>query len=177
MKFKVLLFIPFIILSHLAFGQSNKILVPKQQHNYVKIYQPVGDYFFGPDTKLLKEGKWYDRWIPNDHCFVKGEDGFWHIFGITHPYTNPELGNIHQGEYASFHAISSVKHFKKSVKKHHYKDLKKILTPKERPGEIEANHAPYIVKKEDLYYMVYGHSPMRLATSPDLYNWTPKGSL
>lgn len=177
MRIKILLLLQLVLSTQLAIGQANRVLVPEQANNYVKIYHPAGDYFFGPDTKLLKEGEWYERWIPNDHCFVKGKDGLWHIFGITHPYTDPKLGNIHQGEYASFHAISSVKNFKESIEEHHYKDLAKILTPKERPGEIPANHAPYIVEKEGLYYMVYGHSPIRLATSPDLFNWTPRGTL
>lgn len=156
---------------------EEKLLIPKQANEYVEIYKPAGDYFFGPDTKELKEGEWYDEWIPNDHTFVKAKDGKWHIFGITHPYVDPKLGGIHQGEYASFHAISSVTNFQESAKEHHYSDLPKILPPKERPGEIPANHAPYIIKKDGLYQMVYGHSPIRLATSPDLYNWTPKGSL
>lgn len=163
--------------SQLSVAQTYKVLVPKQENKYVKIYQPDGDYFFGPDTKELKEGSWYKKWVPNDHTFIKGEDGSWHIFGITHPYTDPKKGNIHQGEFASFHAISSVKNFKKSIEKNHYKDLAKILPPSERPGEITANHAPYIVKKEGLYYMVYGHSPIRLATSSDLFKWTPRGTL
>jgi len=156
---------------------SKKVLIPVQSNKFIEVYQPDGDVFFGPDTKELKEGEFYERWIPNDHTFVKAEDGKWHIFGITHPYTDPELGNIHQGEHASFHAVSSNTNFKETVTVDHYSDLPKILTPKDRPGEITANHAPYIVKKDDLYYMVYGHSPMRLATSPDLYKWTPKGEL
>ena len=177
MQFKIFLLILFISAAYLLNAQTKKVLVPQQANKYVKIYQPAGDYFFGPDTKELREGEWYDRWIPNDHCFVKHSEGLWHVFGITHPYTDPKHGNIHQGENASFHAISSVKNFEKSIEENHYKDLSKILPPKERPGEIAANHAPYIVKKGGLYYMVYGHSPIRLATSPDLYNWTPRGTL
>lgn len=173
MKYSFLIF----LLSTVLIGCKHKILIPIQSNNFVEVYKPSGDVFFGPYTKELKEGQWYDRWIPNDHTFVKATDGKWHIFGITHPYTDPKLGNIHQGEFASFHAISSVDSFQKTVEENHYKDLPKILPPKERPGEITANHAPYIVKKEGLYYMVYGHSPMRLATSSDLYKWTPKGNL
>ncbi|WP_083634273.1 family 43 glycosylhydrolase [Saccharicrinis aurantiacus] len=176
-RYKILFTMGLVLCTQLVPAQTNRILVPKQANNYIKIYQPKGDYFFGPDTKELKEGEWYERWIPNDHCFVKHNDGLWHIFGITHPYTDPKLGNIHQGEYASFHAVSKVTDFKKSVEIDHYADKAKILPPKERPGEINANHAPYIVKKEELYYMVYGHSPIRLATSPDLFNWTPRGTL
>jgi Glycosyl hydrolases family 32 N-terminal domain len=26
-----------------------------------------------------------EQWCLNDHCFVKGPDGLWHVFGITHP--------------------------------------------------------------------------------------------
>lgn len=166
----------FLLMQSNIYAQQ-KILIPVQENEFTCIYKPAGDYFFGPDTKELKEGEWYDRWIPNDHCFVKAEDGPWHIFGITHPYTDPKLGNIHQGEHASFHAISSKTKIKKTVKKQHYKDLPKVLPPSERPGEITANHAPYIVKKDDLYYMVYGHSPIRLATSNDLHKWEPKGNL
>lgn len=155
--------------------ESNKVLVPRQAHDYVEIYQPKGDTFFGPDTKRLKEGEWYDRWIPNDHCFVKHDDGLWHLFGITHPFvaTDP----IHEGELASFHAVSTATEFKSTIEIDHYVDKPKILPPKERPGEIPANHAPYIVKKDRVYQMVYGPSPIRLATSSDLYNWTPQGPL
>ena len=125
--------------------KEKKILVPKQENKFVEVYKPAGDYFFGPNTKELKEGQWYDRWIPNDHTFVKAEDGKWHIFGITHPYVDPKLGGIHQGEFASFHAISSVDKFKNSLEKNHYKDLPKILTPKERPGEITANQVKSLI--------------------------------
>ena len=158
---------------------EEKVLIPKQSNNFIWIYKPDGDYFFGPDTKHLKEGKWYDEWVPNDHTFVKDESGKWHVFGITHPLVDvkPLKGNVHEGEYASFHAISTEASFKETLTKYHYKDLPKILSPKERPGEVLANHAPYIVKKDDLYHMVYGHSPIRLAVSSDLHKWTPKGGL
>ncbi|GAF05524.1 family 43 glycosylhydrolase [Saccharicrinis fermentans] len=158
---------------------KDKLLVPKQENKFVWIYKPAGDYFFGPDTEFLKEGQWYDEWVPNDHTFVKGEDGKWHIFGITHPLvmSDPLSKGIHDGEYASFHAISSKNSFKESVEEYHYKDLPKILSPQERPGEILANHAPYIIKNDGFFQMVYGHSPIRLAVSSDLMNWKPKGNL
>jgi arabinan endo-1,5-alpha-L-arabinosidase len=63
------------------------------------------------------------------------------------------------------------------LKEHHYVDLPKVLPPKERPGEVLANHAPSIVKKGGLYHMVYGHNPIRLAVSSDLSKWVPKGNL
>lgn len=160
-------------------NERNKVLVPEQANEFVHIYKPAGDNFFGPDTKNLKEGEWYDDWVPNDHTFVKADDGKWHIFGITHPLveTDPLQDGIHDGEFASFHAVSSVKDFKGALVENHYSDLPKILPPKERPGEILQNHAPYIIKKDGVYNMVYGHSPIRLAVSSDLSNWEPKGNL
>jgi len=26
-----------------------------------------------------------EPWYINDHCFVRADDGLWHLFGITHP--------------------------------------------------------------------------------------------
>jgi beta-fructofuranosidase len=51
------------------------------------------------------------------------------------------------------------------------------LPPGERPGEKPENHAPYIIKRDDLYYMVYGPTPIRYAVSEDLLKWTPRGPL
>lgn len=50
------------------------------------------------------------------------------------------------------------------------------LPAAQRPGEIPEIHAPSIVRKDGLYYMYYGPSPVRLATSPDLVIWTPQGA-
>lgn len=160
-------------------NRAGKLLVPTQDNKFVWVYKPAGDYFFGPDTENLKEGEWYDEWVPNDHTFVKDEEGNWHIFGITHPLveTDPLKDGIHEGEFASFHAVSSASDFSETLRKHHYTDHPKILPPSKRPGEILANHAPYIVKINRLYHMVYGHSPIRLAVSRDLYEWEPKGNL
>jgi beta-fructofuranosidase len=154
-------------------------LVPVQANDFVRVYKPEGDTFSGPDTEHLKEGEWYHDWVPNDHCFVKADDGKWHIFGITHPFVDvtPLQDGIHEGEYASFHAVSSADRFSETLEEGHYADLPKVLPPSERPGEIPQNHAPYTVRKDGLYQMVYGHSPIRLAVSPDLMKWTPKDEL
>lgn len=158
---------------------SKSVLVPRQADEFVNVYKPAGDKFFGPTTEFLEEGKWYDEWVPNDHTFVKGEDGLWHIYGITHPLilSEPLSRGIHDGEYASFHCVSSEKDFAATVEEGHYTDLPKILTPYDRPGEILPNHAPYVIKKDGVYNMVYGHSPIRLATSTNLVDWTPAGEL
>jgi hypothetical protein len=162
-----------------AADTTERFAIPRQANEFVHVYQPAGDHFFGPDTTSLKEGEWYDEWVPNDHAFAKTNDGRWHIIGITHPLvmTDPLKDGIHEGEYASFHAVSSAKDFASSLKKHDYKDLPKILPPKDRPGEPLANHAPFIVKIDGLYHMVYGPSPIRLAVSNDLSIWELKGEL
>lgn len=161
------------------FNKQSKLQVPKQENQFTWVYKPSGDKFYGPDTKSLKAGKWYDDWVPNDHAFIKGDDRKWHIFGITHPYVSPDpkFGDIHQGEYASFHAVSSATSFAEACKKHHFSDLPKVLPPSERPDEPVSNHAPFVVKKDGLFYMVYGPSPIRLAVSKDLKNWESRGNL
>nr|WP_320119469.1 family 43 glycosylhydrolase [uncultured Marinifilum sp.] len=159
--------------------KENKLLVPKQENQFVWVYKPAGDYFCGPHTEYLKEGAWYDNWVANDHTFVKAKDGRWHIFGITHPLviSKPLSKGIHDGEYASFHAVSARKKFSETVNEHHYIDLPKVLSPQKRKGEILANHAPFIFKKDSLYQMIYGHSPIRLAVSSNLNKWATKGNL
>jgi beta-fructofuranosidase len=160
-------------------GSEGKVLVPEQDNEFVWVYKPSGDIFFGPDTENLKEGEWYDEWVPNDHTFVKADDGKWHIIGITHPLvmTDPLQKGIHEGEFASFHAVSTATGFKGTLEEGHYSDEPKILPPGDRPGEPLANHAPYVVMKDGLYQMVYGPSPLRLAVSSDLYEWEPRGNL
>lgn len=180
MKFKLLLLLGiFILMFQCNNPERDKIYIPGQANEFVWVYKPGGDYFFGPDTENLKEGEWYENWVCNDHAFVKDKEGLWHIFGITHPLveTDPLDKGIHEGEYASFHAISRAGTFKESLEEHHYTDLPKVLPPSVRPGELLANHAPYIFQREGLYHMVYGHSPIRLAVSSDLVNWEVRGEL
>jgi len=58
--------------------------------------EPAGDVFPGPDVAGLEAGRYYDERGPNDHCFIEGPDGRWHVFGITRPRI--DLDNIHAGE-------------------------------------------------------------------------------
>jgi hypothetical protein len=66
---------------------------------------PAGDVFPGPDAAELIAGRFYDDWVPNDHCFVRDESGRWHALGITHPLT--DVSNVHAGEHLLFHASGS----------------------------------------------------------------------
>jgi hypothetical protein len=152
---------------------STPFPIPRIVGDYVTIYRPAGDVFPGPDTKELQAGVWYEDWVPNDHVVLPGPDGAWHAFGIAHPITG--LGDVHEGEHQSFHARSPQGNLRDVLQDAFWEDLPKILPPAERPGEILANHAPFIVEHGDLYHMFYGPSPIRRATSTDFMTWTPVG--
>lgn len=154
---------------------SPRIETPRIAGEYTPIYQPAGDVYEGIPTPDLSPGTWYPEWVPNDHGFVKGHDGCWHLFGITHPLTR--LDRVHDGEVQSFHARAPAGDLVDVLRPGAWQDLPKVLTPRERPGEIPEQHAPAIVRHQGLYHMVYGPNPIRLATSPDLLRWTPAGAL
>ena len=147
---------------------------PVIEGEYTHIYAPQGDIFLGPDTQDLKNGTHYESWQPNDHCFMKGADGRWHTFGITHPESQPGQRR-HQGEFVLFHAVSPTSSFESSLLPQSWTDKPKVLTPGQRPGENPNCHAPTIVHHEGVYKMIYGPCPFRLAISKDLGTWTPKG--
>ena len=153
----------------------DKCKIPRINSDYITIYHPVGNRYDGPDGKELKSGMWYDCWVPNDHTVILGPDENWHIFGITHPLTSAV--NIHEGEVQLFHAVASRQVFDENHYDSVFQDKPLILPPKDRSKEISEIHSPFIVKKDALYYMVYGPSPMRLATSVDLYSWELKGEI
>ena len=165
-----------VFLGSSCWGGQPKAQIPVVEDEYVHIYDPQGDVFSGPDTADLKEGKYYPSWQPNDHCFVKGPDQRWHAFGITHPTSSPGQRR-HQGEYVSFHAVSPAATFEKSLVHNGWTDKPKVLPPAQRPGEGSSNHAPTIVWHDNIYKMIYGPIPFRMAVSKDLYNWTPKGPI
>ncbi len=149
------------------------MLVPRIAGEYVTAYRPTGDRYAGPDTEELAAGEWYDEWVPNDHGFAVAPDGRWHVFGITHPLTSP--ARVHDGENQSFHAIAPAGPLNETLTDGAWQDLPKILTAPERPDEIPAQHAPYIVRRDSTYYMFYGPHDIRVATSTDLITWTPRG--
>jgi arabinan endo-1,5-alpha-L-arabinosidase len=155
--------------------KRSKVYVPKIDGEYINIYKPAGDIFPGPSVGQLVVGKYYEEWVPNDHCFVKDQAGRWHIFGITHPIT--DFDNVHLGENQSFHAIAPSGSLEENLKEGTWKDRPKVLPPAERPGEIPANHAPFIIKHDGLYHMIYGPTPIRYAVSMDMFKWIPMRTL
>lgn len=158
----------------LSAADAGRAQVPVIAGAYTQIYAPRGDVFPGPDTQDLKAGTYYASWQPNDHCFVKGPDGRWHAFGITHPESQPGQRR-HQGEYVLFHGVSPHDTFEGSLTPQSWSDTPKVLTPSQRPGESPNCHAPTVVRHEGRYKMIYGPCPFRSAVSDDLVTWTPKG--
>jgi len=164
-----------ITVGNISEEERREIPIPEIAGEYIHIYEPQGDIFPGPDAPELKAGQYYEAWVPNDHCFIKGQDGRWHMFGITHPMTS--LEQVHSGEYLSFHAVAPEGTFREVLKAHTWMDQPKILPPAERPGEILFNHAPSILRMANKYHMVYGPTPLRYAVSDDLYQWVAQGEL
>ena len=107
-----------------------------------------------------------ETWYINDHCFVRAEDGLWHMFGITHaepaaPLDERFLAHATSRELLAvpWHKESHVLHADSSV------------------GETHV-WAPHIIKVEGQYYMYYcaggadnQHYRIHLATSKDLWDW------
>lgn len=160
-----------------------KTAAPKISGPYVRVYVPGEDVFPGPDSPHFRAGQSYAEWVPNDHAILKGPDGRWHALGITHPkppnFDPPryDAKSIHEAEWLLFHAVAPEGRFKEHLKDGAWRDAKKVLSPAERPGEIMACHAPFILRKDGSYHMIYGPGPLRLATSTNLLDWTPTGTL
>lgn len=151
------------------------VATPRIVGPWVTVYRPEPDRFDGPDTVELTAGRIYAEWVPNDHTVVRGPDGRWHALGITHPITSP--ANVHDGEYQLFHAVAPPGELAEVLVEGLWEELPKALCPADRPGEPPQIYAPHVVRRGDAYLMVYGPDPLRLATSPDLIHWTPRGPL
>lgn len=151
--------------------------------DYTRVYLPKEDVFDGPDCGIFKAGETYKNWVPNDHVILKGNDGRWHGFGITHPAppnykgADFDVSTIHAGEWQLFHAVSKVGKLCESLFDDSWKDEAKVLPPDDRPKEMNECHSPYIVFKDGLYHMIYGPNDFRLAVSKDLYIWEIKGTV
>ncbi len=157
-------------------AEPAKVRVPAIAGDYVNVYQPGGDVFPGPNAAELIAGKYYADWIPNDHGFVRDDSGRWHVFGITHPLL-ANLTKIHAGGTQLFHAIAPPGTLNDVLQEGSWKDLPKVLPLSERPGEIRPIASPCILKRDGLYHLVYGPTPLRYAVSSDLIHWTPKGKM
>ena len=169
-------------LASLGAAEPRTCAAPKINGPYVRVYVPGEDIFPGPDSEHFRAGQPYKEWVPNDHAILKGSDRCWHALGITHPkppnYDPPRYGKgVHEAEWLLFHAVSPEGKLTEHLQEGSWRDEKKVLAPAARPGEIRECHAPFILRKDGLYQMIYGPSPLRLATSADLVDWKPAGTL
>jgi hypothetical protein len=105
------------------------------------------------------------RWYINDHTIVRGPDGLWHMFGITHEEpADPE----HEKNFAHATAPALAGPWTKRPF---------ALTAAQARGE-QFLWAPYVLEHEGVYYMFYcaggaTHESYRiqLAVSRDLWSW------
>ena len=122
---------------------------------FVKIYDPsVGEK---------------ERWYINDHCFIQGQDGLWHMFGITH-----QEPAVPEKEIYFAHATA-----KTLLQQPWDKQPFALAVATNAPWCETHLWAPDVVFYDGLYYMFYcagGGDHMKykinLATSPDLKTWT-----
>lgn len=108
-----------------------------------------------------------EPWYINDHCFIYGRDGKWHLFGITR---QEPASPANEDNFA--HAVSDTLSSTTGWTKQPF-----ALTTDPAAGEAHL-WAPYVIEHEGLYYMYYcagGRNAqeyqLKLATSEDLYNW------
>ena len=166
-----------------VFSEESGVASPRIDGPFIRVYKPGKDVFPGPDSEHFKTGQSYAEWVPNDHTFVKGPDGCWHLFGITHPKPDdfrPPAYNpatVHEAEWLFFHAVSPKGKLKEYLKAGTWRDAPKVLFPAARPGEMRECYAPFVIRKDDVFKMVYGPTDLRLATSTNLYEWKPSGTL
>lgn len=115
------------------------------------------------DPSAGEDGPWYI----NDHCFVRGGDGRWHLFGITHAEPAAPLD-----EKCFAHA--STADLPGPWEKHPHV----MHADRDAFGETHV-WAPHIICHGGRYHMFYcaggdDHARYRihLATSDDLWQWT-----
>jgi len=130
--------------------------------------QPVvsgGDFVKIYDPSVGESAPWYI----NDHTFIYGQDGLWHMFGITHPDpADPEE------ERVLAHATA------RTLLQDPWDKKPFALTYAPEPPWNEGHlWAPYVIFNEGTYYMYYcagdaDHAKYKihLATSKDLTSWT-----
>jgi len=131
----------------------------------------------GPFIKIYDPGVGEpEKWYINDHCFVRAQDGMWHMFGITHQEPADPENEIHFA-----HATA------KTLLQQPWDKQPFAFDVAGNPPWNETHlWAPEILFHDGLYYMFYcaggkdhAKSQIHLATSPDLNHWTraPKNPL
>ncbi len=132
-----------------------------------------------PQKVLVESGEFrkvYDpsigekqQWYINDHCFIYGPEGMWHLFGITHA---EPLNPMDEDNFAHATAMSLLQ------QPWDKKPFALSIVAK-APWREEHLWAPHMVLHNGTYYMFYcagdkDHTKYKihLATSKDLKTWT-----
>jgi arabinan endo-1,5-alpha-L-arabinosidase len=141
----------FVVGSAMGAETAKKDLV--KAGDFVKIYDPS----VGEDSK----------WYINDHCFIRGNDGLWHLFGITHREPADPMNERHFA-----HATA------KTLLQKQWDKQPFALSVAAKPWREIHLWAPHVVEHDGLYYMFYcagdeDHTKykLHLATSKDLRKW------
>jgi hypothetical protein len=108
-------------------------------------------------------------WCINDHTFIRGTDGTWHVFGITHVV--PFNFGLDPGKHL-LHATART-----LTQSPWHKEPFALTADWERHGEWLL-WAPHVIRHDGLYYMFvcvgnnHGHQyKIHLLTSQDLWHW------
>lgn len=123
----------------------------------------------GAKRRLLDASPSADEpWYINDHTLIQDEGGRWHAFGIWHPEPAAPLD-----ETMFLHASAQ------NLTGAEWTVHDPVLHARTELGETHV-WAPHVIHHDGLYWMFYAggtadHTAYRmtLATSPDLFTWTP----
>ncbi len=144
---------------------------------YRRVYTPEADIYTGPETVSFKPGTLYDEWIANDFTVIKGSDGCWHAYGITHPRP-PEFisdydyaGDVHEAEYQLFHCTYKGP-LNDLLRTGKFDEKGKVLAPSERSGQRPECWAPCIIRRGEKYHMFYAPTMIHMAVTDDMYHFT-----
>lgn len=143
------------VLTLTASAQNTTSQTLVESGEFIKIYDPSVDE--------------NEKWYINDHCFVRGQDGTWHMYGITR-----QEPAIAEQEIHFAHATA-----KTLLQQPWNKQPFALDVATNAPWNETHLWAPTMVFHDGLYYMYYcaggkdrTQYKLNLVTSPDLKTWT-----
>lgn len=84
-----------------------------------------------------------ERWYINDHCFIRDQDGLWHMFGITHAEPAAPLDERFLAHATSPRLLDA------SWRKHDH-----VMHVNPEVGETHV-WAPHVIRHDGQYWMFY----------------------
>lgn len=130
----------------------------------------TGGFFKIYDPSVGETNAWYI----NDHCFVQGADGTWHLFGITKEEPRDSMDEVFFAHATAPDLLGP------------WTKQEPVIHADRANGSEYHVWAPHVIEHEGLYYMFYcGGDPVsgrasntdekgyriNLAISTDLYHW------